>query len=180
MTENHEHGYADRERMLQVGVITSPHGVHGEVKVFPTTDDNQRFRQLKTCFLDNGKTLTPVVVCGCKFFKNMVILKLQDIDDMDTAQKLRQCKLLVTREQAVKLEADEYFIADLIGCEVVTEDGSVLGSVQEVLTTSANDVYVVKKPDGKELLIPVIKQCVKMIDVEAKQITVSLLEGLDS
>ncbi len=180
MAQMNEQMYADRESMLQVGVVTSPHGVHGEVKVFPTTDDNLRFKKLKTCFLDNGKVLTPVTVCGCKFFKNMVILKFQDINDMDAAQRLRQCKLLVTRDQAVKLETDEYFIADLIGCEVVTVDGRMLGCVQEVLTTNANDVYVVKKPDGKELLIPVIKQCVKKIDVNKKQITVLLLEGLDS
>lgn len=170
----------DKSSMLQVGVITSPHGVHGEVKVFPTTDDNQRFKKLGACFIDTGKKLLPVEKTGCKFFKNMVILKFRSYDNMNDVEGFRQCPILVTREQAVPLEEDEYFIADLIDSVVVTEDGSELGILDDVLTTNANDVYVVKKADKKELLIPVIKQCVKKIDVENKRITVQLMEGMDS
>lgn len=168
------------EDMLQVGVITSPHGVHGEVKVFPTTDDNQRFKKLKDCFIDTGKELIPVEKTGCKFFKNMVILKFKSLDNMNEVERFRQCPILVTRENAVPLAEDEYFIADLIDSVVVTEQNEELGILEDVLTTNANDVYVVKKKNGKELLIPVIKQCVKNIDVANKRIVVRLMEGMDS
>lgn len=168
-----------KEDMLQVGVITSPHGVHGEVKVFPTTDDNRRFKKLKDCFIDTGKECIPAVAAGCKFFKNMVILKFEGYDNPDDVQKFRQCRVMVTRENAVPLEEDEYFISDIIGCLVVTEEGQRLGTLFEVLTTGANDVYVVKKDNGKELLIPVIKQCVKNIDSDAGRITVRLMEGME-
>ncbi|MDE5966974.1 MAG: ribosome maturation factor RimM [Lachnospiraceae bacterium] len=168
------------EDMLQVGVITSPHGVHGEVKVFPTTDDNRRFKKLKDCFIDTGKECIPAVATGCKFFKNMVILKFEGYDNPDDVQKLRQCPIMVTRENAVPLGEDECFISDIIGYLVVTEEGERLGILDEVLTTRANDVYVVKKDNGKELLIPVIKQCVKKINFDAQRITVKLMEGMDS
>lgn len=170
----------NRDLMLQVGVITSPHGVHGEVKVFPTTDDNKRFQKLSTCFIDTGKELLAVEKTGCKFFKNMVILKFQSYDTMNDVERFRQCPILVTRKEAVPLEEDEYFIADLIGSLVVTEEGDRLGVLDAVLTTNANDVYVVKKEDKKELLIPVIKQCVKEINLDAKRITVRLMEGMDA
>lgn len=172
--------FPDKSTMLQVGVITSPHGVHGEVKVFPTTDDNKRFQQLSTCFIDTGKQLLPVKKTGCKFFKNMVILRFESFDNMNAVEGFRQCPILVTRDQAVLLEEDECFIADIIGCLVVTEEGERLGILDAVLTTGANDVYVVKKDNGKELLIPVIKQCVKEINVDAQRITVKLMEGMDS
>ncbi len=168
------------EDMLQVGVITSPHGIHGEVKVYPTTDDNNRFQSLKDCFIDTGKKLLPVKKTGCKFFKHLVILKFQSYDDINEVEQFRNCPILVTRENALPLSDDEYYIADLIGSCVVTEQGEALGILEEVLSTNANDVYVVKKENKKELLIPVIKQCVKKIDIAEKKITVRLLEGMDS
>lgn len=180
MREEKKEEMPDKEAMLQVGVITSPHGVHGEVKVFPTTDDNQRFKKLKGCFIDTGKGLVAVEKTGCKFFKNMVILKFQSYDNMNDVEQFRQCPILVTRDQAVPLDEDECFISDIIGYLVVTEEGERLGILDEVLTTRANDVYVVKKDNGKELLIPVIKQCVKKINFDAQRITVRLMEGMDS
>ncbi len=167
------------EDMLQVGVITSPHGVHGEVKVYPTTDDNRRFKKLKDCYIDTGKAQIPAVCTGCKFFKNMVILKFQGYDNPDAVEGFRQCPIMVTRENAVPLEKDECFITDIIQSEILDENGKKLGVLTDVLTTNANDVYVVKKPDGKELLLPVIKQVVKKIDVVNKKITVRLMEGLE-
>ena len=166
------------EDVFQVGVITSPHGVRGEVKVFPTTDDNERFNSLKTVILDNGHGQRELEIEGVKFFKNMVILKFKGIDDRNDVERLRQAKLLVTRDQAVELEEDEYFIADLIGMQVFAEDGEELGAISDVLQTGANDVYVVSKAGAPDLLIPAIHECILQVDVAAGRMDVHLLPGL--
>ena len=166
------------EQRFQVGVITSTHGVRGEVKVFPTTDDASRFKKLKQVILDTGKEDIELEITSVKFFKNMVILKFKGIDDMDTANKYRQKSLYVTRENAVKLAKNEYFIADLIGLKVTSDEGEDLGVLEDVLQTGANDVYVIK-PDGEdEILLPAIKECVKEVDIEAGSMVVHLLPGL--
>ena len=120
------------EDLFQVGVITAPHGVRGEVKVFPTTDDNARFKNLKTVLLDQGRGTRELEIEGVKFFKNMVILKFKGIDDRNDVERMRQAKLLVTRENAVELGKDEYFIADLIGIQVVSDEGEELGHQGDV------------------------------------------------
>ena len=166
------------EQRFQVGVITSTHGVRGEVKVFPTTDDPARFKKLKQVILDTGKEDMELEITGVKFFKNMVILKFKGIDDMDTANKYRQKSLYVTRENAVKLENNEYFIADLIGLAVSSEEGEDLGFINDVLQTGANDVYVIKKTGEEDLLLPAIKDCVKEVDIEGGKMVVHVLPGL--
>ena len=110
------------EDLLQVGVITTTHGVRGEVKVFPTTDDPARFKKLKNVVLDTGKEMIDLEVAGVKFFKNMVIVKFKGIDNINDVEKYRKKSLYVTRENAVKLKKNEYFIADLIGLSVIRED----------------------------------------------------------
>ncbi len=166
------------DNYLRVGVITTTHGVRGEVKVFPTTDDPNRFKDLKKLYLDTGKELLPLEPEGVKFFKQLVILKFKGIDNINDIEKYRGRDLLIDRADAVKLEEGEYFIFDLIDSEVVTEDGKKLGVLAEILTTAANDVYVVKTPEAKEVLIPSIKECILDIDVDNKKITVHLLDGL--
>lgn len=166
------------EDLLQVGVITSTHGVRGEVKVFPTTDDAARFRKLKNVILDTGKEKIDLEVAGVKFFKNMVILKFKGIDNINDVEKYRKMSLFVTRENAVKLKKDEYFIADLIGLKVQTDEGEALGEVTDVLQTGANDVYEIRTEDGEEILLPAIKDCVKEVDVEGGSMLVHLLPGL--
>ena len=166
------------EQRFQVGVITSTHGVRGEVKVFPTTDDPARFKKLKQVILDTGKEDMELEITGVKFFKNMVILKFKGIDDMDTANKYRQKSLYVTRENAVKRERNEYFIADLIGLAVSSEEGEDLGFINDVLQTGANDVYVIKKTGEEDLLLPAIKDCVKEVDIEGGKMVVHVLPGL--
>ena len=166
------------EQRFQVGVITSTHGVRGEVKVFPTTGDPARFKKLKQVILDTGKEDMELEITGVKFFKNMVILKFKGIDDMDTANKYRQKSLYVTRENAVKLEKNEYFIADLIGLAVSSEEGEDLGFINDVLQTGANDVYVIKKTGEEDLLLPAIKDCVKEVDIEGGKMVVHVLPGL--
>ena len=166
------------EDLLQVGVITTTHGVRGEVKVFPTTDDPNRFRKLKEVILDDGKETRTLEIASVKFFKNLVILKFKGIDNINDVEKYRRATLWVTRENAVPLEENEYFIADLIGLCVVTEEGEDLGKIKDVMQTGANDVYVIEQTDGQELLIPAIKDCVKKVDLENRIMTIYLMPGL--
>ena len=166
------------EDLLQVGVITTTHGVRGEVKVFPTTDDANRFKKLKEVILDTGKEQLPLEIAQVKFFKNLVILKFKGIDNINDIEKYKGKILYVTREHAVKLKKDEYFIADLIGMRAVTEEGEELGTIKDVLQTGANDVYIIKKDGEDELLVPAIKDCVKNVDIEGGVMTLHLLEGL--
>ena len=163
---------------LRVGVITSPHGIAGEVNVYPTTDDPARFKYLKKVYIDNIKELIPSNIESVKFFKGMVILKLDTVKDRNAAELLRKRDLLIDREDAVPLEEGEFFICDLVGLEVVTDEGEHLGVLEDILQTGANDVYSVKMEDGKELLIPVTDECVKSIEPENGKIIVHLLPGL--
>ena len=166
------------EDLLQVGIITSTHGVRGEVKVYPTTDDPRRFRRLKEVVLDTGKEKMNLEIEGVKFFKQFVILKFKGLDNINDIEKYRQKSLYVTRKKAVRLQRDEYFIADLIGLKVQDEDGKELGTVKDVIETGANDVYEVEMADGKSLLLPAIKQCILNVDVENGTMQVHVLEGL--
>ena len=166
------------ENLLRVGVITSAHGVRGEVKVFPTTDDNSRFKTLKHVLMDTGKEKIPLEIEHVKFFKNMVILKFKGFDNKNDVEMWRQRDLLITRDQAVELATDENFIADLIGLTAVTDEGVVLGTLTDVLQTGANDVYCVKMENGKELLLPAIKDCILNGDLEKQEMLVHVLDGL--
>ena len=166
------------DKLLQVGVIATTHGVRGEVKVFPTTDDVSRFQTLKQVILDTGKEKIELEISGVKFFKNMVILKFKGIDDINEVEQYRKKSLYVTRENAVELAENEYFIADLIGLAVTSDEGEDLGEVKDVLQTGANDVYVVETEEGKEILLPAIPSCILSVDVEEGRMTVHILEGL--
>ncbi len=166
------------EDLLQIGVITTTHGVRGEVKVFPTTDDPMRFKKLKQVILDTGKEQIELEVAGARFFKNLVILKFKGIDNINDVEQYRQKSLYVTRENAVPLGENEYFIADLIGLKVVSDEGEELGELSDVLQTGANDVYVVSKENTPDLLIPAIRDCIKQVDIESGTMQVHLLAGL--
>lgn len=166
------------EKVLKVGIISSTHGVRGEVKVFPTTDDAKRFKNLKEVLMDTGKELCPLQIEAVRFFKQFVILKFKDYDCLNDVEKFRGKALFVTREHAVKLNKDEYFIADLIGMNVTADDGILKGRLKDVLQTGANDVYVISLEDGRELLLPAIKECVLDISFEKNVIKIHILEGL--
>lgn len=166
------------EQKLQVGIITATHGLKGEVKVYPTTDDPGRFRRLKKVILDNGKVSVDLEIESVKYFKQFVILKFKGLDDIEQVEKYRKASLYVTRDNAVRLKKDEFFIADLIDMKVVNEDGSPLGTLRDVITTGANDVYEVALPEGGAVLIPAIKECILEVDVENAVMKVHLLEGL--
>ncbi len=169
--------------MLRVGVITTTHGLQGEVKVFPTTDDSKRFKKLKNAVIRTKKEDIEVHVEYCKFFKNIVILKFKEFNHINEVECFRKCDLLVSREHAVPLKEGEYFICDIIGADVYEYEsgdnsGRKIGELMEVLQTGANDVYVVKLPDGKEVLFPVIPECVKKIDTRHKIVEVIVMNGL--
>ena len=165
------------EQLLQVGVISSTHGVRGEVKVFPTTADPQRFKSLKNVILDTGKEQIPLEIQGVKFFKQFVILKFKGIDNINDIERYKRSSLFVTREDAVELEEDEYYIADLIGMDVITDEGEE-GKLVDVIETGANEVYVVEFDKYGEVLIPAIHDCILDVDIEAMSMKVHLLEGL--
>lgn len=166
------------EDLFRVGSITRAHGVHGEVKVYPTTDEPRRFQTYGEILLDNGKERRTVHIESVKFSKQMVILKLKEYSDMAEAELLRGAELYVTREQAVPLGENEYYVCDLIGMQVDTDEGTTLGVVEDVMQTGANDIYVVKSESGKEILLPAIKECVKLVDIESRHMTVHLMPGL--
>lgn len=166
------------ENLLQVGAILDTHGLRGEVKVFPTTDDPGRYNYLEDVILEDksGKQIT-LVVEKVRYFKNLVIVKFKDLDNINDVEQYKKCNLYVTRENAVELEADEYFVADLIGLTAKTDEGEELGQIKDVLTTGANDVYVIDTKEG-ELLVPAIHDCVQEVDLEAGVMTLHLLPGL--
>ena len=166
------------EQLLQVGVISSTHGVRGEVKVFPTTDDLKRFKKLKKVILDTGKEQLPLEIEQVKFFKQFAILKFKGIDNINDIEKYKGKSLLVDRENAVRLRKDEYFIADMIGMKVFTEDEKEFGILKDVIETGANDVYAIETEEYGEVLVPAIKQCILDVDIENGKMMIHLLEGL--
>ena len=163
---------------LQVGVISSTHGVRGEVKVFPTTDDINRFKKLKEVILVTEKTEKVLKITSVKFFKQFAILKFEGIDTLNDVEVYKGAQLFVDRKHAVKLEKDEYFIADLIDLTVVDEEENEIGILVDVMKTGANDVYIVKNEEGKELLFPAIKECILNVDFKKKKVTVHVMDGL--
>lgn len=166
------------EDLLKVGVITTTHGVRGEVKVFPTTDGPERFLDLDYVMLDTGRELKRLAIENVKFFKNLVILKFDDVDNINDIEKYKGCSLWIPREEGQELGEDEYYIADLLGLKVVLEDGSEFGTLKDVMETGANDVYVIASRDHGEVLLPAIHECVLDVDLEAGVMTVHLMKGL--
>ena len=163
---------------FRIGVILKPHGVKGEMKVFPTTDDPKRFKRLKKVIVRTGEREETIPVSSVRFFKDRVILGLEGIDTMDKAERFHKAELFVDRTEAIPLGENEYYAADLIGLSVCSEDGDRLGTLTDVLTTGANDVYVVTGEDGKELLLPAIRECILSVEIEERKMKVHLLKGL--
>ena len=165
------------EQFLQVGVVSSTHGIRGEVKVFPTTDDAARFKKLKKVLLDTGKERLELEVQSVKFFKQFVIVKFRGIDNINDIEMYKGKSLLVPREDAVRLEKDEYYIADLLGMDVFTEDGH-FGVLKDVMETGANEVYIIGSDAHGEVLVPAIRQCILDVDVEERKMVIRLMDGL--
>lgn len=167
------------EQLLRVGVITTTHGIRGEVKVFPTTDDIHRFDDLDEVILQNKREQLTLHVEHVKYFKNIVIVKFKEYNNINDVEMFRKCDLFVTRENAVPLEEGEYFICDIIGAQVKNEeDGKVIGKVKDVLETGANLVFSIESNEGKELLFPSIPECIKKVDVEKREVIAHVMPGL--
>lgn len=169
------------EDLYQVGSITQTHGIRGEVKVFPLTDDISRFKNMKNLLLDGGKDgYISLEVENARPQKNLVILKFKGIDNINDIEKYKGQGLYVTKENRVELKDDEYFIADLIGCEVYidTDSDKKFGTISDVMETGANDVYEITLENGKTVLVPAIKECILNVDIEGGRVDIHLLEGL--
>jgi 16S rRNA processing protein RimM len=163
---------------FQIGAITQTHGIKGEVKVFPTTDEPARFQKLKKVTLKTPKQTMELEIAAVRFFKQYVILKFKGIDNINDVEKYKGATLWVPREQAIPLKKDEYFVADLLGLTAVTTKGEDLGIITDVLQTGANDVYVIEKENKDPLYVPAIKDCVKEVDVKEGRMRLQLLPGL--
>lgn len=164
---------------FRVGVIAGTHGLKGEVKVFPTTDDPKRFLDLNEVILSTAREERKLKIRGVKFFKKFVILSFEGLDRIEDVERLHNAELLIDRKDAVPLEEGEYFIPDLLGLNVVTEEGRELGHLIDVIETGANNVYDVRDDSGREILIPAIPQCIRDVDLESGVMTVRLLPGLE-
>lgn len=163
---------------LEIGQIVNTFGIKGFVKVNPFVDDVLRFDDLEKVYLKRNKELKEMEVEEVKYHKNMVLIKFKGIDRVEDAELLRNSYLEVDRENAIELEDGEYFIADLLGIDVYTEEGETLGKLEDIFNTGSNDIYVVKAEDGKQLLLPAISEVIKEINLKENKIVVHLLEGL--
>ena len=171
------------EQYLKIGTILSTHGLKGEVKVFPTTEDVHRFDYLDELFADmsGNRDYRPLRAERARYFKNLVILKFRDRNRIEDVEELVKKDLYVSRENAIPLEENEYFVGDLIGLTVYSDEGRCLGELTDILETRANKVYVVT-PEGhpeRELLIPAIPDCILDVNLEADIMKVHLLPGLE-
>ena len=168
------------QEKLRVGTVVTTHGLKGEVKVYPTTDDPDRFYDLGKVWLDRSgslKNMTELEVENVRFFKNLAIVKFKNYDNIDDVIPLRKGELYVDRADAIPLAEGEYFIGDIIGCKVLTEDGTELGVVKEFLETGANDVMIVKT-DSKDLMIPYCDPFIVEKAPEEGYIRIHLIPGL--
>ena len=166
------------QKYFEVGQIVNTFGVKGLVKVKPFTDDLERFEELKKVYICKKDKMEEVQILEVKYHKNMVLLKLEGIENMTDAEKIKGLYLKIDRKDAKKLPEGTYFIADLIGLDVFSDEGKLLGKVDDIYSTGANDIYVVKDELGKQLLLPSIPDVIKEVDLENEKIIVHLIKGL--
>ena len=166
------------QEYLKVGQIVNTNGLKGLLKINPFTDDITRFERLKTILVDHKKELLEFEIESVRYQKKQVLLKLKGIDTIEEAEKYREDYLKINRNKEEKLPEDTYYIVDLIGLDIYTENGELLGKLDDIFSTGSNDVYVVKNSEGKQILLPAISDVIKNIDLEQKKIVVNLIEGL--
>lgn len=169
---------AEMNKELRVGVIVKTHGIRGEVKVYPTTDSPERFDEIEKVKVKQGKRIHEFRIEKARYQKNLVILKFKGIDDINDVEQYKGAELWIDREDGAELKEGEYYIADIIGMKVISEDGTELGSIRDVLETGANDVYIVERSGKKDLLIPAIKECILDVNIEDNIMTIHLMDGL--
>lgn len=167
-----------KQEYFEIGQIVNHFGIKGMVKVNPFTDDISQFEKLKSILLIKDGKLSEVEIEETKYSKNQVVLKLKGIDTVEEAEKYRGCYLKIARSNSKKLPKDTYFIADLLGLTVYTDENILLGKVEDIYNSGANDIYVVKSEDGKQILLPGTKEVIKQIDLEQEKIIVHIIKGL--
>ncbi|WP_317367040.1 ribosome maturation factor RimM [uncultured Tyzzerella sp.] len=160
-----------------IGKIVNTQGIKGEVRVLPTTDDINRFKKLKEVYISKRSGMDLYEIESTRFHKQFVLLKFKGIDTMNDAELIKNTEIKISKDLAIPCEEDEYYIGDLYGMEVFTDEGENIGTIEDIIFTGANDVYLVKKDDS-QILIPAIKQCILNVDVKEKTMKVHLLEGL--
>lgn len=165
-------------KYLEIGQIVNTFGIKGMVKIKPFTDDINKFDRLKKIYISNKNGKKEYQIQEVKYHKNMVLMKLEGVDTPEQADLLRQSYLLVDRADEEPLEEGVYYIVDLLGLEVYTDDNKLLGKVDDIFNTGSNDIYVVKDEMGKQILLPGIPDVLKNVDLEKGRITVHLIPGL--
>lgn len=165
------------QKRLEIGQIVNTFGIKGEVKVTPFTDDINRFDDLKKVYVKTRKEAKLYEVEKVRYHKNMVLLKLKGIENSEQAELLKNAYLEIDREDAIPLEEGQYFIVDLIGLDVYTDEGKLLGKVEDIYNAGANDIYVVKDELGKQILLPGIEEVIKEVKLDDR-IIVHLIPGL--
>ena len=163
---------------LEIGQVVNIFGIKGMIKVKPFTENIKRFDKLTKIYIKKKNTEKEYGIEEVKYHKNMVLIKLKGIDTVEEAEKLRDGYLQVDRKDEEPLEEGTYYIVDMIGLEVYTDDGNILGKLEDIYNTGSNDIYVVKNEQGKQILLPAISEVIQKIDMENKKIIVHLIEGL--
>lgn len=156
------------KEFLAIGEICKPHGIKGEVKVYSLTDNNERFKKIDYVIINNKE----YKIEGCKFQANRVIVKFDEVNSIEDAEKLRNAQIFINREDGIQLSEDSYYIADILDCTVYDTDSLCIGKVEDVIETGSNDVYVARNDKKEELLIPAIGSVVKKVDIEREEIII--------
>ena len=166
------------QEYFEIGQIVNTFGVKGFVKVMPFTDDITRFDDLEKVYICKKGNMQEYLIEEVKYHKNMVLIKFKGIDDMDSAEKQKGSYLKINRKDAIPLEEGTYFIADLIGLEVYTDENIFLGKVDDIYNNGSTDIYVVKNELGKQILLPGTDEVLKEINLEQEKIIVHIIKGL--
>lgn len=166
------------EEYLEIGQIVNTNGLKGILKIKPFTDDITRFEELEYIYIQKGQELIEKNIEEVKYVKNMVLLKLEGIDSIEEAEKYRNLYIKINKEDVGEVPDGSYLIADMLKCNVYTDKNELLGKMIDVFSTGSNDVYVVKTEEGKEILLPAIKDVVKEINIQEKKIIIKLMDGL--
>ena len=167
------------QEYFEIGQIVNTYGIKGFVKVVPFTDDIKRFECLKNVYIEYKENMILATIEEVSYSKANVLIKFKEFPDINMVEKFKNCYLKIERKDAVKLPKNTYFIVDLIGLDVITEEGRLLGKIDDVFRTGSNDVYAVKDELGKQILLPAIKEVIKNVDLENKKILVNLIKGLE-
>ncbi|NLZ92450.1 MAG: 16S rRNA processing protein RimM [Firmicutes bacterium] len=166
------------EPMATIGKVISTHGIKGALKVQPYSDFPERVKKLERVFLEIDGEIKPYPVLDAFVNGRYWVISLAGIEGMEAAEQLRGTSILIPLSERVELPQDTYYLDQIIGLNVYTVDGQLLGKVQDILQTGSNDVYVVHSPQGAEILIPALKDVVKKVDLKRARLEVEVPAGL--